>query len=51
MNAPTDTIRIPSGAHELSTAEVSDALDALRLPGSALGIGHVAGRARVFGAA
>jgi hypothetical protein len=42
---------IPARAHELSTAEISDALDALRLPGSVLGIGHVAGRVRVFGRA
>lgn len=49
--ATTDSIRIPDDAHELSTAEVSDALDALRLPGSALGIGHVAGTARIFGPA
>ncbi|HSI57854.1 MAG TPA: RraA family protein [Ideonella sp.] len=42
---------MPAGARELSTAEISDALDALRLPGSALGIAHVAGRARVFGPA
>jgi regulator of RNase E activity RraA len=51
MNAPIDSISIPDRARELSTAEVSDALDALRLPGSVLGIGHVAGRARVFGPA
>lgn len=51
MNAPTDSLAIPTGAQELSTAEVSDALDALRLPGSALGIGHVTGRPRVFGPA
>lgn len=35
----------------LSTAEVSDALDALRLPGSALGVDHVAGNKRLFGRA
>ena len=51
MNAPLDSVAIPEGARELSTAEISDALDAMRLPGSALGIGHVAGRARVFGPA
>lgn len=51
MNALVASIAIPDGARELSTAEVSDALDALRLPGSVLGIGHVAGRARVFGPA
>jgi regulator of RNase E activity RraA len=38
-------------ARSLSTAEISDALDALRLPGSVQGIGHVAGRKRVFGPA
>lgn len=42
---------IPEGSHELSTAEISDALDALRLPGSALGIRHITGQARVFGPA
>src|SRR3954454_14266643 len=41
----------PPGAEDLSTAEISDALDALRLPGSAPGIGHVAGGKRVFGPA
>lgn len=51
MNAPTDSVAIPVGASELSTAEISDALDSLRLPGSVLGIGHVAGRARLFGPA
>jgi regulator of RNase E activity RraA len=51
MPSPSDLATIPAGAHELSTAEVSDALDALRLPGSALGIHHVAGRARLFGPA
>jgi regulator of RNase E activity RraA len=33
----------------LSTAEVSDALDALNLPGSALGIKPIAGGQRIFG--
>jgi regulator of RNase E activity RraA len=51
MNAHIDSIAIPPGARELSTAEISDALDALRLPGSALGISHIAGRARMFGPA
>lgn len=51
MNEPLESTSIPAGARELSTAEISDALDALRLPGSALGIAHVAGRARVFGPA
>jgi len=36
-------------ARTLSTAEVSDALDALNLPGSALGIRSIAGPARLFG--
>jgi len=36
-------------ARTLSTAEVSDALDALGLPGSALGIQPIAGVAQVFG--
>jgi regulator of RNase E activity RraA len=51
MNTPTESIDIPARSRELSTAEVSDALDALRLPGSVIGIGHVAGRARLFGPA
>ncbi|MBN9404303.1 MAG: RraA family protein [Burkholderiales bacterium] len=38
-------------ARELSTAEVSDALDALNLPGSALGIQPIAGPAKLFGLA
>ena len=37
MTGQPDSPVIPPGAEELSTAEVSDALDALRLPGSALG--------------
>ncbi|PLZ02434.1 diguanylate cyclase [Burkholderia sp. WAC0059] len=41
---------LPS-ASKLSTAEISDALDALRLPGSAHGIGHIAGGKRIFGPA
>jgi regulator of RNase E activity RraA len=45
--APT----LPPGASDLSTAEISDALDALRLPGSALGIAHIAGRTKIFGPA
>ena len=36
-------------ARSLTTAEISDALDALKLPGSALGIRPVAGPARLFG--
>jgi regulator of RNase E activity RraA len=35
----------------LSTAEISDALDFFGLPGSALGIGHVAGGQKLFGRA
>jgi regulator of RNase E activity RraA len=38
-------------ARGLSTPEISDALDALRLPGSVLGVAHVAGRKRMFGPA
>ena len=38
-------------ARSLSTAEISDALDALDLPGSALGIRPVAGPAKLFGLA
>ncbi len=38
-------------AVNLSSAEISDALDALRLSGSVIGIGHVAGRRRLFGRA
>lgn len=38
-------------ARSLSTAEISDALDALKLPGSALGIRPIAGPARLFGLA
>lgn len=38
-------------ATTLSTAEVSDALDAFNLPGSALGIRPIAGPARLFGLA
>ena len=42
---------LPPKAKQLTTAEISDTLDALRLPGSVLGIGHVAGGKRVFGPA
>ncbi|HEY0885031.1 MAG TPA: RraA family protein [Ramlibacter sp.] len=38
-------------ARTLSTAEISDALDAFNLPGSALGIRPIAGPARLFGLA
>jgi regulator of RNase E activity RraA len=40
-----------TAARELTTAEVSDALDSLRLPGSAVGISHIAGLPRLFGRA
>lgn len=40
-----------SDSRSLSTAEVSDALDFLNLPGSALGIRPVAGPAKLFGQA
>lgn len=35
-------------ARSLSTAEISDALDALRLPGSAFGIKHIAGAKKMM---
>lgn len=38
-------------ARSLSTAEISDALDAFQLPGSALGIQHIAGPDKLFGLA
>ena len=38
-------------AQSLSTAEISDALDALRLPGSVVGIQRMAGPAKIFGKA
>ena len=38
-------------ARSLSTAEISDALDSFRLPGSALGIRHVAGGKKLMGKA
>jgi len=41
----------PPEAKQLTTAEISDTLDAMRLPGSVLGIGHVAGGKQVFGPA
>ena len=49
MNVETQTL--PTDATDLTTAEISDALDALRLPGSVLGIGHVAGAKSLFGPA
>ena len=51
MNALLAPLELPAAVAELSTAEVSDALDAYGLPGSALGIGHIAGRTRLFGPA
>jgi len=51
MSSQAEPVQIPLSARELSTAEVSDALDSLRLPGSALGISHIAGRPRIFGPA
>lgn len=42
---------LPAEVSLLSTAEISDALDALRLPGSVLGVGHIAGNKRLFGPA
>jgi len=51
MNAFPAPLDLPPAVAELSTAEISDALDALRLPGSALGIGHVAGGTRLYGPA
>lgn len=38
-------------ARSLTTAEISDALDFFDLPGSALGIGHIAGGTIIFGRA
>jgi regulator of RNase E activity RraA len=35
----------------LTTAEISDALDFFGLPGSALGVGHIAGAPKLFGPA
>ena len=46
---PTDSLL--EQARALSTAEVSDALDFFRLPGSVLGVAPVAGPARLFGPA
>src|SRR5919199_6045541 len=51
MKMPAEAPVIPPEARDLSTAEISDALDALRLPGSALGLGHVAGQKKIFGPA
>jgi regulator of RNase E activity RraA len=54
MNSPTpppSSAPFDPSAHTLSTAEISDALDALRLPGSALGIRHIAGAKKIMGPA
>jgi regulator of RNase E activity RraA len=51
MNAATIPLDLPPTVAALSTAEISDALDALRLPGSGLGVGHIAGGTRLFGPA
>lgn len=51
MNAINELASLLPAAANLSTAEISDALDALRLPGSALGIAHIAGGKRIFGPA
>jgi regulator of RNase E activity RraA len=51
MTSSTSSPPFPADVQQLGSAEVSDALDALRLPGSVLGIGHLAGRPRVFGPA
>jgi regulator of RNase E activity RraA len=55
LHAPTTTqgcpAPIPEAYASLSTAEVSDALDKLGLPGSALGIAPVATATRVLGRA
>lgn len=51
LNAMDAIAGMLPAAAELSTAEISDALDALRLPGSALGIAHIAGGKRIFGPA
>lgn len=48
---PAGCAPVPETYASLSTAEVSDALDKLGLPGSALGIAAVAGAARLLGRA
>lgn len=50
MNTQADQ-EILDKARELTTAEISDALDFFRLPGSALGIGHIVGPKKIFGPA
>ncbi|WP_414144229.1 RraA family protein [Burkholderia stagnalis] len=51
MNAIDELTGLLPDAQKLSGAEISDALDALGLPGSALGINHIAGGKRIFGRA
>lgn len=52
MNSPTSiTSQLSDEVRSLSTAEISDALDALRLPGSVFGIRHIAGASRLMGPA
>src|SRR4051794_20582178 len=51
LSAMNDVAAFHQAAATLSTAEISDALDALRLPGSVPGIGHIAGGKRLFGPA
>jgi len=47
----TQAFSFEDAVRELSTAEISDALDFFHLPGSALGIAPVAGTPRAFGPA
>lgn len=49
--ASTPSKSLLDAARDLSTAEISDALDYFKLPGSALGIGLQAGVPRIFGQA
>lgn len=49
--ASTPAKSLLDAARALSTAEISDALDYFKLPGSALGIGLQAGEPRIFGQA
>jgi len=48
---PTPPVAPDDAARALSTAEISDALDALGLPGSAQGIRHIAGTKKIMGPA
>lgn len=50
MNQPINR-EILTQARSLTTAEISDALDFFRLPGSALGIQSIAGPQQIFGTA